>query len=126
MVEKKYILKNEVQRFDDGTNNDEHIKDIIKKAEMLYDNIQDNNDICIQIYNDRKNKKVDEDVLDALQIACQNSIEIEKQAGEIMQAIEKYASQLDRTSQPALETLLNQTIILEKKSKKIMESALSI
>jgi len=126
MAEKKYILKNEVQRFDDGTNNDEHIKDIIKKAEMLYDNIQDNNDICIQIYNDRKNKKVDEDVLDALQIACQNSIEIEKQAGEIMQAIEKYASQLDRTSQPALETLLNQTIILEKKSKKIMESALSI
>ena len=126
MVEKKYILNNEVQRFDDGTNNDEHIKDIIKKAEMLYDNIQDNNDICIQIYNDRKNKKVDEDVLDALQIACQNSIEIEKQAGEIMQAIEKYASQLDRTSQPALETLLNQTIILEKKSKKIMESALSI
>lgn len=126
MVEKKYKLKSEIEIFADGTNNQEHIKDIVKQIDLLYCNIQDNNDICMQVFALRKKDQLEEDILDALQIACQNSIEIENQAVKIMEVIKKFEDKFDKNCQTDLEKFLKQMENYEKKSKKIMESVLSI
>ncbi|MBQ8444711.1 MAG: hypothetical protein IJX25_05110 [Clostridia bacterium] len=122
MANKKYILKTEVEKFSDGSSNEEHIKDILAEMEMLYGNIQDNNDICLQVY--KVKQEADKDIVDAISIVCDTLIEIEKQAGKIMQVIEKYDGKLDKNCQLELESLLKAVKNYEKKSKKLMESVL--
>ncbi|MBQ8792651.1 MAG: hypothetical protein IJZ62_03460 [Clostridia bacterium] len=122
MANKKYILKTEVEKFSDGSSNEEHIKDIMAEMEMLYGNIQDNNDICLQVY--KVKQEADKDIVDAISIVCDTLIEIEKQAGKIMQVIEKYDGKLDKNCQLELESLLKAVKNYEKKSKKLMESVL--
>lgn len=127
MVNKKYILKAEIEKFEDGSNNDEHIKDIISEIDVLYGNIQDNNDICVQLFKVKQQHDADKDVIDAIQIACEDIIEIEKQASEIMKVVDKLKENLnkiDKNYQKDLENLLKQIKNFEKKSKKIMESVL--
>ena len=70
MAEKKYVLKTQSEKFDDGTNNDEHVLDIIKEIEMLYSNIQDNNDIGMKLFKLKEQADVDKDILDAIEIGC--------------------------------------------------------
>lgn len=128
MATKKFVLKSDIAKFNDGTNNEEHIKDIISEIEISYSNIQDNNDICIQLFKTRE-ENVDKDLLDALQVACENMIELEKQATEVFNVadeVKKNLSKIDKSSQLDLEKLLKQMNGYEKKSEKIMKSVLKI
>lgn len=122
---KKYIMKNEKIAYSDGTSNDEYIRDIISEIEVLFGNIQDNCDLCMQLYNIRKND--DEDLADALQIACENLVAIEKDAGEIISVVDQVKENIkkyNKENQEDFENLLKQMRGYEKKSKKIMEANL--
>lgn len=125
MAVKKFALKKDATKAADGTENEEHIMDIINEIEMLFENIQGNNDIAVAVYNVRKKDEIDEDTLDAIQISCENSIEIEKEAADIYNTIlqvkgniEKYnkANELD------FKAMLKAMKELENKSRKSMES----
>lgn len=125
MATKKYIMKDSMQKYADGTSNEEHIADIISQIEILYDNIQDNNDICLQLYKVKVNDGSDEDTVDAIQIACENAVEIEKEASDIMQVIEKVKESIekyDKSNEVDFENLLKQMQSFEEKSRKLLES----
>ena len=127
MATKKYQLKSEVEKFADGSNNDENIKDMLESMEMLFDNIQENNDICIAVFKE-KQKQMDEDVVDALQIVCQDMLEVEKEADEVMAVVksaQENLSKLGKKSQADLEILLTKLQNIEKKSKKFLERIFS-
>lgn len=126
MATKKYVMKTEKVSFEDGTDNAEHIRDIISEIEILYNNIQDNNDICMQLYLIKKN--IDEDLADALQLACETLVQIEQDAGDIIEVVNKVKENIDKCdkSQEAdFKSLLKQMKDFEKKSRKIMEANLS-
>ena len=126
MATKKYVMKSDNVSFEDGTNNAEHIRDIISDIEILYSNIQDNNDICMQLYLIKKN--IDEDLADALQLACETLVQIEQDAGDIIEVVNKVKENIDKCdkSQEAdFKSLLKQMKELEKKSRKIMEANLA-
>lgn len=126
MATKKYVMKSDNVSFEDGTNNAEHIRDIISDIEILYSNIQDNNDICMQLYLIKKN--IDEDLADALQLACETLVQIEQDAGDIIEVVNKakqHLSKCDKSQEADFKSLLKQMKELEKKSRKIMEANLA-
>ena len=127
MTAKKYVLKQDENKPADGTLNAEHIRDIIAEIEMSFENIQDNIDICLQVYKVKQAVETDKDTLDAISVACENSIEIEKQAGEIMSIVEQFKQNLgiyDKSGEGDLKILLKQMLGFEKQSKKIMEGVM--
>ena len=85
MEKKKYVLKSdnlEQEKSADGTENSEHVFDMIDRAEMCLSNIQDNTDLCMNIYKLSK-QTLSEDEIDAMQLLCEENISIEQSAGEI-------------------------------------------
>lgn len=127
MATKKYALKRDKETYADGTSNAEHIKDIVCEIEILYGNIQDNNDICMQLYKIRQKQGADEDIVDALQIACENSIAIEQDAADVMKVVDKVKeniSKFDKSNEEDVGNLLKQMRNLEKKSQKILQANL--
>lgn len=129
MEKKKYVLKmdkGESVKSADGTENSEHIFDMIDRAQMCLSNIQDNTDLCMNVYQLGKNS-LDEDEIDALQLLCEEVISIEGQAGEIAQEIEIIKEKIDKhlkVSEGQIEELLKNILILELHSKEIMEKML--
>ena len=128
-MEKKYKLKeeNSYTKSADGTENFEHILDMIERAEVCIDNIRDNTDLCVNLFNLKKNKS-DDDELDAFQLLCQDCITIEQQAVEISQEIELLNNKIDKhlkVSESVVEEILKNILILELHSKEIMEKCLN-
>ncbi len=120
---KKYVLKNqkEIEKSADGTENAEHIFDMIERAELCYGNIQDNTDLCVNLF---KIKKVDEDESDALQLLCEDCIIYEKRAGELMGEIDFYKDKIshgDSVKEEIIEEILKEILIIELHSKDVME-----
>lgn len=106
----------------DGIENSEHVLDILQEIDMLKTNISDNSDLGISIYNlQKKNKDLSDDILDAIQIACEKIIEIEKTAQELTQI----QSKIDIKDERQLKIILIKMKDLEEKSKKLLESVLS-
>lgn len=106
----------------DGIENSEHVLDILQEIDMLKTNISDNSDLGISIYNlQKKNKDLSDDILDAIQIACEKIIEIEKTAQELTQI----QSKIDIKDERQLKIILVKMKDLEGKSKKLLESILS-
>lgn len=125
MAEKKYVLKAQTEKFDDGTNNDEHVLDIIKEIEMLYSNIQDNNDIGMQLFKLKEQANVDKDILDAIGIACENLIQLEKEGYAVLEVVYKHKEKLDKNCEEVLRGFLKQMVELAKKSEKTLTSLLA-
>lgn len=111
-------IKNENNK--DGIDNNEHILDIAQGIDVSYTNIKDNTDMSIEIFKLRKKENLDEDMLDALQIACENIIEIEKEASVLnaqleilgknerkLQEIYQKIKDLEEISRKMLERILN-------------------
>ena len=125
-MEKKYILKTYKIQYTDGTSNEEHILDIIAQVKMLYENICDNIDICMQVYSVKKSSG-DEDLADALSIVCEDAIAIEKSAQDVICVINKVnenISKYGKNNQLDFESLLNQMKDYEDKSRKIIEKVM--
>lgn len=124
-MEKKYQLKGthakeKMRKSADGTQNSEHILDIIADSKVLFSNIQDNFDIAVTIFKMNK-KENDEDILDALQLDCERMAELEAEAGEIMQAMEKFEGSLQEINQANLEIVFEKLKKFEEESKIILE-----
>ncbi len=129
-MEKKYQIKgtSEKQKNSksaDGTENSEHILDILANAKVLYSNIQDNFDIAATMFKLNK-KESDEDILDALQIECESMAEIENEAGIIIQSMENFQERLEEINQDNLEVVYQKLQELETKSKTILERILKV
>lgn len=106
----------------DGIENSEHILDILQEIDMLKSNISDNSDLGISIYNlQKKNEGLSDDILDAMQLACEKIIEIEKTANELTQI----QSKVDMKNEGQLKIILVKMKELEEKSKKVLESILN-
>lgn len=127
MEKKKYILKDEnlkIEKSADGTENAEHIFDMIERAEMCLNNIQDNTDLCMKIFNLKKESLSDEDEIDALQLVCEDCIAIESQASAVMENIAIIKGKIDKhikVSEGQVEQKLKEILILELHSKDIVE-----
>ncbi len=106
----------------DGIENAEHVLDILQEIDMLKTNISDNTDLCISLYNlQKEDKNLSDDILDAIQIACEKIIEIEKTAQELTQI----QSKIDINDERQLKIILIKMQELEEKSKKTLESILN-
>ena len=62
---------------EDGIDNDEHIIDMEKQGQMLYQNIKDNTDSAIQLVKTFE-EMGDDDISDAVKIDASEILEIEK------------------------------------------------
>lgn len=122
-MEKKIVSKS--KKVDDvnadGVDNSEHILDLIKEIDLLYGNIKDNTDVCIEIYKFKKEDNTDEDILDAVQISCEKIIEIEKMASEL----NKYQSTIDEKDEDKLKGIYANMKDLEQNSQKLLENILN-
>ena len=94
----------------DGTENSEHVFDMIERFEMTYGKIQKDS--------------FDEDELDAMQLMCQDCIDIEAKANELINDIEILKERINKkikVKESEVEELLKQILILELHSKEIVE-----
>lgn len=129
MEKKKYVLKSdnlEQEKSADGTENSEHVFDMIDRAEMCLSNIQDNTDLCMNIYKLSK-QTLSEDEIDAMQLLCEENISIEESAGEIASQLEIVKGNIDKhlkVTESKVEEILKQILILELHSKEIAEKML--
>ncbi len=106
----------------DGVENSEHVLDILQEIDMLKGNISDNTDLGISLFKfHKKNKDLDEDTLDAVQLACEKIIEVEK----TVEGITKLQSQIDVKDEEKLKSILEEIRRLEEISKKTLESILN-
>lgn len=126
--QKKYVCKNKkvLNSNNDGIDNSEHVVDIIQEIEMLYSNIKNNTDIGIELYKFKKQSSNDgDDILDAMQIACEKIIELEKSASEIYSDFSAIVKQIDRKYENSLKEIYQNMQKIEEISRKTMESLLN-
>lgn len=69
----------------DGIDNKEHIIDMIESANLYYENIKDNTDTAINLLKNYQNE--DDDFIDAIKIKCNDIVDVEKRAVEIIDKI---------------------------------------
>ncbi len=118
-MNKKFQLKGgAASKPADGTENNEHILDIISHAKMKYSNIQDNFDIALKMY--KLNKSGDEDILDAIQLNCENLAVIESEASGLIGEIENY----NEKNETHLKTLYSRLAVLENQSNLLLNRIL--
>lgn len=125
-MEQKYQIKNQ-EKSADGTENSEHIFDMIERAEMCINNIQDNTDLCMNIFKLKK-EDCDEDEADALQLLCEDSIAIEQETIGICDEVEIVKNKIKKhikIGENSVEEILKRVLILELKSKNIVEKILN-
>ncbi len=105
----------------DGIENAEHVLDILQEIDMLKNNIKDNTDLCISLYNlQKEDKNLSDDILDAIQLSCEKIMEIESTANELT----NIQSRIDFKDEANLKVILIKMKELEEKSKKALESIL--
>lgn len=126
-MEKKFILKKDIEKFADGSSNSEHIKDIISEIKICYDNIQANNDVCFQVFKLKESRSEDEDTLDAISLICEDAVALEKEADQIIEVIsqaEENIKKYSKENEVDFNNLLLQIQKIEEKSSKLMEKVL--
>jgi len=128
MEKKKYVLKNKENievKAADGTENSEHIFDMIARAEMTLDNIKDNTDLCINFFKLADTKgEMDNDELDALSLICEEAITLEcasKEDEEKINIIKEKLSKNVNVKEGEVEELLKNILINELHSKEIVD-----
>ena len=123
MENKRYVLKETAEVSQDGTENKEHVFDMLHRAEMCVDNIQSNTDVCMSIFK-LEQGKFDEDEEDALQLLCQDCIDVEAESCLIVDEIEIIKDKIEKhlaVSEAKVEELLKQVLLLEFKSENLVE-----
>lgn len=106
----------------DGVENSEHVLDILQEIDMLKGNIADNTDLAIRLYKlQEKDKSLSDDILDAIQLACEKIIEIEKKANDLTEEQNK----IEISDEQSLKEILRKMKKLEENSKKTLESILN-
>lgn len=126
-MEKKFVLKKDIETFADGSSNSEHIKDIIGEIKVCYDNIQANNDVCFQMYKLKESASEDQDTLDAISLVCEDAVLLEKEADQIIEVIsqaEENIKKYSKENEVDFNNLLLQIQKIEEKSSKLMEKVL--
>lgn len=129
MEKKKYVLKTEGEKQEksaDGTENAEHIIDMIDRAKMCLNNIQDNTDLAVNVFKLKK-QQIDEDELDAIQLMCQEMIDIEQQSNDIFQEIEEIENLINNKmniKEFMVEEILKKVLVLEFHSQEIVDKLL--
>ena len=131
MEKKKYVLKSSILESAkvsaDGTENSEHIFDMIERAELCFGNIQDNVDLCMDIFKLNKDNIQDEDEIDALQLMCEDCITIENEATSVIESIEIIKGKIEKhlkVKEYEVEEFLKAILLLELKSKDIVDKIL--
>lgn len=123
MENKKYALKKDVEKSADGTENGEHVFDMLHRAEMCIENIQSNTDVCMGIFK-LEESRLEEDEADAVQLLCQDCIEVEAESCEVVQEIEIIKEKLEKhlsVSEAKVEELLKKVLILDLRSQQLVE-----
>lgn len=69
----------------DGVDNKEHILDMIERSNLHFENIKDNTDTAINLLKNYENE--DDDFIDAIKIKCNDIVDVEKRASEIIDKI---------------------------------------
>ncbi len=111
----------------DGTQNKEHISDIIEKCEMLFANIQDNTDLAVRLFSLQEGDIVDKDILDAVKLDCEDIIQIEKLADNYISQISNYKNQIIQDSEHGeILSIYNELKSMENKSAKLVEQILKV
>lgn len=111
----------------DGIDNKEHVCDIIEKSEMLFANIQDNTDLSVRLFSLLDGKILDEDIIDAIKIDCDEIIQVEKLAESYMSQIRLYKNSIIKEKNyKDILNINNELKNLENKSKKLVEQILKI
>lgn len=126
-MEKKFVLKKDIENFADGSSNSEHIKDIISEIKVCFDNIQANNDVCLQMFKIKQAGGEDQDTLDAISLICEDAVALERGANQIIEVIEKAQQNIEKYSKENefdFNNLLIQIQKIEEKSAKLMEKVL--
>ena len=96
----------------DGIENAEHVLDILQEIDMLKNNIKDNTDLCISLYNlQKEDKNLSDDILDAIQLSCEKIMEIESTANELT----NIQSRIDFKDEANLKVILIKMTELEEK-----------
>ncbi len=117
-MDKKYTkTKKQEKKSADGTENAEHILDLTHEIDMMYSNIKDNTDICIDLYKFKKSEGNNDDILDATQLVCEKIIELEKTASEFINLVK-----IDAKNEQKLKEIHSKMKTLEESSKKLLES----
>ena len=126
-MEKKFVLKKDIENFADGSSNSEHIKDIISEIKVCFDNIQANNDVCLQMFKIKQAGGEDQDTLDAISLICEDAVALERDANQIIEVIEKAQQNIEKYSKENefdFNNLLTQIQKIEEKSANLMEKVL--
>lgn len=109
----------------DGTQNREHISDIIEKCEMLFANIQDNTDLAARLFSFVEEKVNDKDILDAVRLDCEDIIQIEKLADNYISQISNYKNKIIKDDEHGdIFDIYSELKDLENKSTKLVEQVL--
>ncbi len=88
----------------DGIDNNEHIIDMQKQLEVLFENIQDNTDSAFGVLKLHENDK-EQDIVDVYRINCSNILDCEKLAGDLKKEFDNIVSRIGTDEQKALEYL---------------------
>ena len=111
----------------DGIDNKEHVCDIIEKSEMLFANIQDNTDLSVRFFSLLDGKILDEDIIDAIKIDCDEIIQVEKLAESYMSQILFYKNSIIKENDyKDILNINNELKNLENKSKKLVQQILKV
>lgn len=119
-------IKKIFKKSSDGTQNEEHILDIINAIKVKYENMQENTDISIKtIENEMAIENRDYDVVDAIILLGQEVVEYEKKAREVMDEIEEIERSItnnEKVDQEMVQTAFDNIRDYEKLSKNRLET----
>ena len=113
----------------DGIDNDEHIIDMEKEGQMLYQNIKDNTDGAVELAKSYE-EAGDQDIADAVKIEANEILEVEKGVVDIFDNFEKLfislssADSVDDKKIEIFENYFDALSLAEKKSTELFNNLL--
>ena len=119
-------LKNLFKKSSDGTQNDEHILDLISAIKVKYENLQGNTDISVEmIEKEMARAERDYDMVDAIILLGQEVVSYEKEAKEVVDEIDMLEESIkngETVQQDKVQQAYDKLRDLEKLSKYKMET----
>lgn len=119
-------LKNLFKKSSDGTQNDEHILDLISAIKVKYENLQGNTDISVEmIEKEMAREERDYDMVDAIILLGQEVVSYEKEAKEVVDEIDMLEESIkngETVQQDKVQQAYDKLRDLEKLSKYKMET----
>lgn len=110
----------------DGTENKEHILDLIKSTKVLYENLQNNTDISIKMLEKEIGlEDKDYDLVDAITLLCQEIVKCEKDSKEFYDKLEDYEKSIEDgniVEEKEIQIIYDKFKDLERVSKSKMEN----